>query len=118
MFSDCLDDGTYDDWRTLRLFRDGQASGILVPLSPASREHAAVFFTANYTAESRILLCTANIYARLASLKQARLGCKRSAPQRNHLALTGAVLRLLKAYSSAGQFCLHDSTLQTPAAKC
>ena len=79
LFSDCIDQGTYHDWRTLRLFRDGATSGSLVPLSPVSRERAAVLFTANHTADSGVLQCTANIYAKRASISKARPHCKFSA---------------------------------------
>ena len=104
LFSEYLDKGAFDDWRTLRLFRNREPSGSLMPLSPVTRKQPAVLFTANHTANSGFLECTADIYAKYASVPKVRLCCKVSARlglRRSLLALARVLLS--KAHSRAGQ---------------
>ena len=72
-FTDYAAQGLYDNCRTLRLFRGRDTAGFLVPLSPVSRERAAIFFTAKHIAGPGPLRCTTDIYAKLLSIDKARL---------------------------------------------
>lgn len=69
-FSDCVDQNLYSNCRTLRLFRQQQSSGSIVPLTPLSLNKPAVFFTANHSTGRSALEITADIYAKRASLPQ------------------------------------------------